>query len=301
MTRPFLALVLCVLMGVGALRPATAQAPAQTSQTIVDELVAADRAFGEAARDKPLAEGLSAMFDSETVMPSPAGFITGPAAIAAALNANPANDGAKASWTPVRGGVSADGSHGFTIGFMTIVSEGKPVRHAKYVSYWIKRPSGWKVAVYKRGGRPNGEVSLALMAPSLPEQALGAAKDAATLAAYRASLDKAERSFSDDAQVIGIGPAFVKYGRADATNVGFGPNFTVGNDKIGADIGANPVEGGLVWAPDGGVIVAPTGDFGITWGMIRPLKPDAGVPATIPYTTIWRRAAPDQPWRYIAE
>jgi ketosteroid isomerase-like protein len=267
---------------------------------IVSGLVAADKAFSAAAAGKPLVESLLPMFDADTVMPAPGGFVTGRDAIAVALAANPANAGAKASWTPVRGGVSADGQHGFTIGFMTITAEGKPARNAKYVAYWIKRPAGWRVAVYKRAGRPDGDVSLDLMAPSLPEKALKPAKDAATLAAYKASLDKAERDFSDLSLRIGLGPAFIQNGRPDATNVGSGPGFTVGNEKIGADVGSfngPPIK----WGPED-VIVSSTGDFGITWGFIRPVTPPAnGQPGGGPYTTIWRRAAPDQPWRYVAE
>ncbi|HET7709031.1 MAG TPA: hypothetical protein VFK50_05790 [Sphingomicrobium sp.] len=267
---------------------------------LVDELIAADRAFAAAAKDKELVDGLLPMFDDDTVMPAPGGFAKGPTAIAAALASNPANAGAKATWTPVRGGISADGKHGFTIGFMTMKAEGKPDRKAKYVAYWIKRPAGWRVAVYKRVPRPDGEVSLDLMAPSLPEKPLTPASDPATLAAYKASLDKAEREFSALSLKIGLGPAFVQNGRSDATNVGSGPGFTVGNDKIGEDVGkfdGPPIQ----WGPED-VIVSSTGDFGITWGFIRPLNPPAnGQSAGGPYTTIWRRAAPDQPWRYVAE
>ena len=279
--------------------PVAASTPA-LAQGAVDSLIAADRAFADAAKDKELVDGLLPMFDAETVMPAPTGFVTGTEAIAAALKANPANAGAKASWAPVRGGVSADGSHGFTIGFMTITAEGKPTRNAKYVAYWIKRPAGWRVAVYKRAGRPDGDVSLDLMPPSLPERKLKPTKDAKTLAGYKASLDKAERDFSDLSRKIGLGPAFVQNGRADATNIGAGPGFTVGNEKIGADVAkfnGPPIQ----WGPED-VLVSSTGDFGITWGFIRPVTPPAnGQPGGGPYTTIWRRAAPDQPWRYVAE
>lgn len=277
-------------------------AETQSHQAIVDELLATDRAFSEASAKVELAEGISAMFDADTVMPVPGGFARGKDAIVAALKANPANARSRATWTPIRGGISADGRHGFTQGFMSITAEGKPERKAKYLSYWIRRPDGWRVAVYKRNGRPDGEVSLELMPASLPEATLEPASDASTLEAYRASLDKAERAFAADAQVIGIGPAFVKYGRPDATNIGGGPGFTVGNEKIGADVGAQSSGPGVNWAPDGGVLVAATGDLGITWGLIRPNgKPPEGQPAAFPYTTIWRRAGPEQPWRYVAE
>lgn len=294
---------LVALAALAAALPATsalAMHHQATPAAIADELVAADKTFAAAAADKLLADGLLPMFDDETVMPAPGGFVKGRAAIAAALASNPANAGAKASWVPVRGGVSADGRHGFTIGFMDIKAEGQPDRKAKYVAYWIKRPAGWRVAVYKRAPRSDGDISRELMAPSLPEQALKPASDAATLAAYKASLDKAERDFSDLSLKIGLGPAFVQNGRPDATNLGAGPGFTVGNVNIGADV-AKFTGPPIKWAPDD-VIVAATGDFGITWGFITPLTPPQnGEPRGGPYTTIWRRAAPDQPWRYVAE
>ena len=294
------ALVLAAVAATMAPSSAWAAHHEASPSTVVNELIAADKAFAASASDRPLVDGLLQMFDNETVMPALAGFVKGRDAIRSALAANPANAGAKASWAPVRGGISADGKHGFTIGFMTMKAEGKPTRNAKYVSYWIRRPEGWRVAVYKRAPKPDGDVSLDLMAPSLPEQMLKPAADAATLASYKNSLDKAERDFSDLALKIGIGPAFVQNGRPDATNIGAGPGFTVGAEKIGADVGAfdgPPIK----WGPDD-VIVAPTGDFGITWGFIRPVgTPAEGQPSQVPYTTIWRRAAPDQPWRYVAE
>ena len=282
--------------------PATVRAATAPSshQAIVDELLAADRAYSEASAKVELVDGLAAMFDADTVMPAPSEFVRGKDAIITALKANPANAGSRATWTPVRGGISADGQHGFTLGFMTITAEGKPTRKAKYVAYWIKRKSGWKAAVYKRAPQPDGEFSTSLMTASLPERALKASADKATLARWKDSLDKAERGFSDDAQVMGIGKAFAKHGRADATNIGAGAGFTVGNEAIGADVASfngPPIK----WAPED-VIVSSTGDLGITWGFIRRVDPPKdGQPSGGPYTTIWRRAGPDEPWRYVAE
>ena len=116
------------------------------------------------------------------------------------LHQTPGNVGA----TGCTGGISADGRHGFTLGFMTITADGKPERKAKYLSYWVKGPEGWRVAVFKRNGRPDGEVSLTLMPASLPEAPLEPATGP-TAELYRTSLDKAERAFSDLAQKIGLG------------------------------------------------------------------------------------------------
>ena len=277
-------------------------AQAQASpQAVVEELLATDRAFAAASAKTDLVTGISAMFADDVSMVMPPGkFSSTKAEAIEGLRANPANAGARAEWTPIRGGISADGQHGFTVGYMTITAEGKPPRYAKYVSYWVKKPDGWRVASYKRGGRPDGSAPTKLLPPSLPPRLVAPKHDAAAIAQYEASLDRAERSFSDDAQTIGIGPAFKKYGRADAINQGQGSEFVVGAEAIGAGFGDEPTSP-VTWAPDK-VLVASSGDFGITWGFLRlnGSGPE-GQPAQIPYTTVWRRDSVNDPWRYVAE
>ena len=56
----------------------------------------------------------------------------------------------------------------------------------------------------------------------------------------------------------------------------------------------------LAWAPDR-VIVASSGDLGVTIGMIHPNRPEAGQPTNFPFFTIWRRPSASAPWRYVAE
>ena len=104
--------------------------------------------------------------------------------------------------------------------------------------------------------------------------------------------------------MVGIGAAFVRNGRADAVNMG-GPKavgFVVGAEAIGRAVGeGSPTDRSEVeWSADR-VLVASTGDLGITFGMIRFHKPQEGQPAAVPFFTIWRRDDPSQPWRYIAE
>lgn len=89
-------------------------------QQIADQLIAADRAFAAASAKTDLINGLSSMFAADIVMPTPGGLVYGSAKAVDALKANPANIGAKAVWTPARVALSADGTHGFTAGFMTI-------------------------------------------------------------------------------------------------------------------------------------------------------------------------------------
>lgn len=61
------------------------------------------------------------------------------------------------------------------------------------------------------------------------------------------------------------------------------------------DVARAPIE----WSADR-VIVAGSGDLGVTIGMIRPNAPSATRRA-IPFFTIWRRDGAARPWRYIAE
>ena len=280
----------------------TLQAP--DPRAAVAELLAADRAFASAAAELDLPSALSAMFAEDVLMPEPGGsFVEGREAARAALESNPANLGARAVWTPVRGGVSADGLHGFTLGYMEITAADGSQRPAKYLAYWVKGGMGWRVAGYKRAPRAPGEVSLEPLPPALPARMVQPSTEDARREGLGASLMAAERAFSDEAQRIGLGPAFEKYGSADATNMGGpdSPAFVVGATNIARAVGGDATGPSPVrWSADR-VLVASSGDLGITFGMIRPHQPVAGQPAAFPFFTIWRRASADEPWRYVAE
>ena len=134
-----------------------------TPRQVADELLAADRAFAAAAAQTDLITGISATFASDVVMPAPGGIIAGADKVIDALKANPANVGAKVSWTPARVGVSADGKHGFTAGFMTVTRADGTVGAAKYMAYWEKQKDGWRARAYKRGA---AKTTPATIAPS---------------------------------------------------------------------------------------------------------------------------------------
>jgi ketosteroid isomerase-like protein len=271
----------------------------ETPQSVADELLAADRAFSAAAASRNVADALSAMFADDVVMPIPGSFARSKADAVKALNANPDNVAGRASWTPVRAGISADGRHGFTIGHMIVRRPDSTQVQAKYVAYWVKQPEGWRVAVYKRA-RGLAGAALELMKPSLPSKLAPVSSDAAAIAGFKASLDRAERGFSDDAQRIGLGPAFAKHGSPDATNVGAptNPNFTVGAEQISREVApGDPGPAKIFWGPVD-VLVASSGDFGVTFGFIERSENAA---QKNPYVTIWRRASAQDTWRYIAE
>jgi hypothetical protein len=278
---------------------------ATAQQKEVDELIAADRAYSAASAKVDIIAGLTPMFSKKVNMPVPGPapkFAEGIDSVVAALRANRNNDGVKLDWTPVRGGISADGQHGFTFGYMTIHRPDGSEVPAKYLSYWIKENGAWKVAAYKRAGRAPGEVATTLMAPSLPEKMTKPSADVASVAEFSKSLGDAEQSFSDEAGQIGLTAAFLKFGRADAMNMGRLPAFTIGNETISKSV-EPPDQAGkpspLVWKSDYTVMVASSGDLGVSIGWIHQ-KSDPAAPG-FPFFTIWRRDNPTAPWRYIAE
>lgn len=261
----------------------------------VEELLAADRAFAASATDMITTFG--AMFADSVWLASQGRLAATRGEALDALRANPANAGARAEWTPIRGGVSGDGEHGFTFGYMTMTRADGTRVPLKYLSYWVRTANGWRVAAFKRRPRPDGPVSLALMPPSLPQvnSAPGPVADTTRL-----GLQRAEQAFSDEAQRIGLGPAFARHGWPDAVNMG-GPNDTawvMGAANIGRGIGSDTTGSPVAWSADR-VMVASSGDLGITFGTIRP-NGQAGQPG-VPFFTIWRRLGGRGPWRYIAE
>ena len=276
-------------------------------QEMVDSLLAADRAFSAAGASLDVSTTLVNMMVHNVVMTTGGVAVRGRDSVAKFLASNADNARSRISWTPIRGGVSSDLLHGFTFGYTTTTRPDGSTVPGKYVAYWVRGESGsWRVAAYRRVARPAGDVSLALLPPSLPTKGLPRGDDA-TVQRYADELGAAERAFSRDATPMGLGPAFVKWGAPDAVNVG-GPTsaeFVRGNEAIGQSVAAGLTPGSTIsWGPEQ-VIVSSTGDLGVSIGTINVTGPaTAGQAATtrqFAFFTIWRRAWPTDPWRYVAE
>ena len=263
--------------------PVQGATPVMTPERAADAL--ARRRPGlldERAAPLPLADGLAPMFAADVIMPGPpANLYRGRDEVLAFLRASP-DSAARASWTPIRAGVSADGQHGFTFGFMTLTHADGRLVPLKYMSYWVKGAQGWRVAGYKRARRPEGDV-VDDDDGAAPAGGAGGPAHRGVAARRRCGRRScAERAFSDEAQTIGLGPAFRKYGQALAVNMG-GPasaSFVVGADAIGALVGGGAPPGApspVEWSTDV-ALVASSGDLGISFGFIRPNARPAGAP-----------------------
>ena len=275
-------------------------APA-SAQGAVDELLAADRAFSAASAKLDPVAGITAMLDEDAVMPQPGkGILVGKPAVTGAFKASPAFQDGHVSWTPVRAGISADGTQGFTYGFLTAGAGDAAKRERKYLSYWIKRPAGWRVVAFRQNPREAGAVSTAMLEPALPGFAASPIAVPAVIERHKESLAAAEKSFSDHAQNVGLKKAFGDYGRADAMNMWGSAGFKVGLDAIAENF-KEEGPATINWSTERS-FVASSGDLGVSIGTIRPnAPPKAGEPSGFPFFTVWKRDTPDAPWKYIAE
>jgi hypothetical protein len=272
-------------------------APAEAIPAALTDLLSEEARLATAAESLDPASGIASMLADDARLYARGGPFKGRAAALEALRANPANNGTRASWKSIKSGISGDGSHGFTFGYLDIAGADPKTANRRFLAYWVNGAEGWRVAALKQALRQPGEAEIASLPTSIPLQP-GKALDPA---AARASLIAAEKAFSDRAQVTGIGRAFTEYGRIDAINSGpdgvkVGPA-AIGQAVSGGEDGPSPVE----WSADD-ALVAPSGDLGITFGTIRPkVAPTGDKPTAIPFFTIWMRDGPDQPWRYVAE
>lgn len=287
-------LILAILLAACA---STAPDPVTGDQRVAS-LLASDNSAATAARNEGLS-GLTQLFDEHVVVFAPPvpGFAEGPDAASATLERALGENSAHFGLNAIRAGVSGDGAQGFTFGYVN--GQGQTPYLGKYLAYWVREHGAWRIRLFKLIPRPEGDVSLELMAPFAPSLTTTPA-DAARTQDYADALARREREFSDAAQSEGLGPAFARFGRNDAVNVGGEASFVVSAAAIGAIHPDGPSP--LVWSADRGVLVASSGDLGVTWGMLRRTGPTPpGRLAEIPFFTIWARESPDEPWLYIAE
>ena len=270
-----------------------------------DELLAADRALAQEASRLDLITALGRVFADDVIMPTPTGHVHGRDSALAALRANAENATSRISWTPIRVGVASDGEHGFTLGYMTTHRANGAEIPGKYLAYWVKKDDAWRAAVYRRVGRPAGDVPLALRTSSIPTRGLPVG-DGQRRMFWERELRAAEGHFAAESQELGVPNAFRKWGAPDAMNAGNGPSWVTTPDSIaaGMEAGGGSQNTTLVWGSDE-VIVSSTGDLGVSIGVIRATTRSTGTaPAStrvFPFFTIWKRATPQEPWRYVAE
>jgi hypothetical protein len=272
---------------------ACASVPARVTQSASDArgaLLAADSSFGRANPQAPLIDKLSSAFSDEIHFFAANQHVHGKDLSRKLLATNPANLTATIEWAPRSGGVSADGTNGYTFGFALQRSSDGKVLPMKYVAYWLKQRDGWHMLAFKRAPRPSGEAPPHAYIAETPVALNGDS------AATARSLAAAEKAFSDDAAVRGTQEAFRSRASRFAATMG-GPNnvdFNHGPDEIAAGVGPDTRD--LDWSSDE-VVVAPRGDLGLSMGRIRVRSAPTNPP--IVFFTIWRWE--NGRWAYLVE
>lgn len=283
------------LVSVAAVASAAAATP--SAQSDLQSLLSAEHDLSQAAATKAPADGIGAMLGPDVVLMTRGGPVRGHDAAVASLASNPANKGTGARWHSIRSGISADGQHGFTMGYLDLAGGDPAVSHRRYLAYWIHGPDGWRVAAFKQAIRPADEVEIKDQGSVVPASATAPAGGDQVK-----SLVDTEQAFSDRAQKVGLYQAFDEFGRTDAMHLSSKAGFAVGRAAITQNVGdPNDHKSPVHWSAET-AIVAPSGDLGVTIGTIKTNEPPPqGQPGEIPFFTIWQRDSIDQPWRYVAE
>jgi ketosteroid isomerase-like protein len=263
------------------------------------ELLAADRAYAEAAKSVNLIDALVAPLALDAVFLAPGPVILrGPDAARAVLSANQTNALSKWSWTAIRADVSGDGKEGYTMGYTELTQPSGTVLPGRYVAYWAKQADGtWKVEAYKRIPRAEGAVSLTpppgFETPETKHRRYFPNTDANAEADAVAATD---RAFSDLAQVVGNAESFARYaaptgaqsGNSESVGWVFGPA-AIREAHAGEPLGI------ISWAPEI-ARAASSGDLAFTVGWVFN---DAGERLG-KYFSVWQKQNTGA-WRYIVD
>jgi len=262
-----------------------------------EALLAADRAYSAASQGLNLVDAIVGTLAPNAVLVAPGpGLAVGPAQARAVLMANPNNPLSKWSWTPIRGDVSSDGTHGYTYGYGDVTLPSGAVVPVKYQSYWEKQADGsWKVAAYKRVGRGPGAVRLTPPTGfETPDEKHRRHFPNTTAADAVAQVRAADVAFSDLAQVTTVSAAFAAFAAPDGVHTGGAIEFAFGPDEIAA-LFDGLAAGSFSWAPEiAGA--AESGDLGFTVGFVR--APSGAIAGK--YYTIWQRQD-DGSWLFVAD
>jgi ketosteroid isomerase-like protein len=259
-------------------------------------LLATDKAYAAAGALTNLVDAIVAPLAPDVIFLAPGpGFLIGPDAVRAALNANPANPLSKWRWWPIRVDVSSDGNSGYTYGYTELELPNGTVLPGKYTAFWTRQPNGkWMMSVYRRLARPAGAVSLTpppgFETPTVAHRRYFPNTDPTT---ELTGLFAVDVSFSDLAQA-NVSTAFETFAAPDAAQNGGGSSapWVFGPSAIGALFPEAPA--GFSWVPQLGRVAA-SGDLGVTVGYVY-----SGSTIISKYMTTWQRQATGE-WLYVVD
>ena len=268
-----------VLAWLAALSP-MASASAQATQSPLDEVIAAERAFAADTRERGFKQGFLA-----AVAPDGFVFQPGPVPARPRLEALPdaAPPGPPLFWWPQYAGVANSGDLGFTTGGATL-----PLR---YFTVWRRQPDGSWRWIYDGGpalaaplpGGPDGPV---LRLPAATDEAGSAERALAEIAPLEANLAAVART---DAPA-----AHLKYLSEDGLVAGSPLASQPGREHQSAELARRPARAEL--RPIGAT-ASSAGDLAFTYGEARWTRQDQARWGH--YARIWQKRR--EGWRLVVD
>ena len=304
------AIPLLAACATGAPRPDVAAGTAGAARVAARDdrlsaLLAADRAHA-AASASSLVAGFPASLADDAVFLYPGRPIAqGRDAADALLRSLPNAAGRTMTWRPVLGGVSADGTRGYTVGYgeRQGMTESSASPWIKYIAFWRRDDAGhWRVAAWALSGGAPGAPDTAPAACSSSGVGVASAASAsggeaaAATASTRDAVRRADSSFAALAARAGAAEAFGTYVADGGASLGGGAELTCGRDAVRRSF-ASVAPGALVWEPrlaDG----AASGDLGFTVG-VATIRGELTSHYS-KYLTVWRKQ-PGGEWRFVAD
>ena len=267
-----------------------------------DELLNADLTRADTLRRRGLSEGFAAAFADDAVyLRGGLPILRGNRAIRAVVAPESASARLVVRWQPVRAEVSRDRASGYTYGytFLGNVGDESTLRVDRYIAFWRKGATGWRIAGYAETyGAPPGP-------SAVPAAAMEGMLADVAMSRTRASVDPiraADVAFAREAERMGAGEAFGRFAAPDAQIFSAAGEFITGPQAIRASFGPAVANSSFTWEPVYGEISS-AGDLGFTVGnavVTLERQDGAAVVRYSKYLTVWKRQQ-DGAWKYVVD
>jgi len=301
------ALAIAVAVGCAGRGGKGSEKPIPARSAARDSLLALDVARTDSVRTLGAVNGVVALLhDDIAYLRAGVGAVYGRENVRAMLNATTTAAGTPVQWQPLGGGLSADGSFGYTYGIAEIEpptaggTAGQRMpgvgRLERYIAVWRRTATApWRVVAYSEvGGTSVPEAPLAGTTP--PAQPVGGREGS-----QRADLIQVDNDFSDEASRTGLAAAFSSYVAPNGILFA-GTELVTGPDEVRELYARGNNRTSLVWRPVHSGI-ASSGDLGFTVGEYVATGTNANGAVSQrfgKYLTVWRKQR-DGRWRFVAD
>jgi ketosteroid isomerase-like protein len=201
------------------------------------------------------------------------------------------------SWSPAWSAISGDGSLGLTSGPIAIAAPAPDSsRTGQYVTVWSRTPIGWKIQLHMIV--PGPQEPSVTYAPHKPAGDGRPRGGPGAIEATRATLFMADRALYAASQKDGLATAVSRVVTPDVRLLRGGALPAVGPDSLRSALARDTQS--LIWQTAGDLIMARSGDLGVTYGLYERRNATGGVTEWGSFVRAWERQ-PDGGWRILLD